>query len=157
MVHWDMKIESAIQIDAPIETVWALTIDVEAWPALTPYMTSVTRLDAGDLRPGSQARIVQPGQRPKVWTVEERTAPSHFRWSTRLLWLDMTATHDLVTTSEGTRNTLGIALDGWGSGLVGSLMRPLVLKALRAENAGFKRAAEERSERGVEPATTAGS
>ena len=64
-----MRIEHTIDIAAPAERVWALTVDVESWPELSPTMTAVERLDGGPLRVGSTARVKQPGQRAKVWTV----------------------------------------------------------------------------------------
>ena len=35
-----MKLENVVHIGAPVEVVWALTEDVEAWPDVTPTMTS---------------------------------------------------------------------------------------------------------------------
>ena len=31
-----MKLENVQKIEAPVDTVWALTEDVERWPAITP-------------------------------------------------------------------------------------------------------------------------
>lgn len=47
-----MQITDIIDIDAPIERVWELTVDVEAWPRYTPTMTSVERLDDGEFGHG---------------------------------------------------------------------------------------------------------
>jgi len=137
-----MKIDHTIEIAAPIDLVWELTIDVESWPAISPYVTSVTRLDGGEIRPGSRARIKQPGQGARVWTVDECAAPHRFVWSTRVLWLGMTATHELAPSGEGTRNDLRLDLGGRGASVVGALFGGLVRKVLAAENEGFKRAAE---------------
>ena len=57
-----MRIEDSIDIAAPVERVWELTMDVESWPQLTPTITSVKRLDHGPLAVGSAARIKQPAQ-----------------------------------------------------------------------------------------------
>ena len=64
-----MKLENVMHIGAPVEVVWALTEDVEAWPDVTPTMTSVERLEDGPLAVGSQASIKRPGQGARVWTV----------------------------------------------------------------------------------------
>jgi len=139
-----MRIDHSIKIAAPLRTVWDLTVDVESWPEISPYVTRATRLDPGELRPGSRVRIKQPGQGPRVWTVDQYRAPDLFVWSTRVLWLTMTATHELAPAGDGTRNDLAIDLTGRGSGVLGLLLGGMVRKVLRAENEGFKRAAESR-------------
>lgn len=139
-----MRIDDSIDIAAPVRTVWDLTVEVEGWPAISPYVTRVTRLDPGELRSGSRARIKQPGQGPRVWTVDRCRAPDLFVWSTRVLWLTMTATHEITPARDGTRNLVAIDLTGPGSALFGFLLRGMVRKVLRTENEGFKRTAESR-------------
>src|SRR5690242_2704258 len=51
-----MTYRTAIDIDAPVERVWEVLMDVERWPDWSPTMTSVERLEPGMLRPGSSAR-----------------------------------------------------------------------------------------------------
>ena len=137
-----MRIEHTIDIAAPAERVWALTVDVESWPDLSPTMTAVERIDDGALRVGSTARVKQPGQRAKVWTVTAVEPGRRFAWRSRVLGTDMTATHTLHPTNDGTANTLTIDMAGRGSGLVGRVIGGQIHKALATENAGFKRAAE---------------
>jgi len=55
-----MRFENTIEIDAPADRVWALTTDVESWPAITPTMTKVERLDNGPFHATSTARVKQP-------------------------------------------------------------------------------------------------
>ncbi|MFI1912252.1 SRPBCC family protein [Nocardia sp. NPDC020380] len=47
-------------IKAPLEKIWNLHTDVEAWPSWQPPVTSVHRLDSGPLQPGSQFRWTMP-------------------------------------------------------------------------------------------------
>lgn len=137
-----MKIEHEIEIAAPVARVWRLTVDVEAWPSFTPTMRKVQRLDEGELAVGSRARIDQPGQPPRVWTVTELELERRFAWTTRALGVSMVATHDLVATDRGTRNVVGVHLPGILGGLLGILLRRPLLKAITTENLGFKEAAE---------------
>ena len=135
-------ITSVELIEAPVDQVWALTIDVERWPELTPTMTSVERLDDGPLRVGSTARIVQPRQRPTVWTVTRLDAPHAFEWQAKVGTLTMTARHHLEAEGDGCRNHLDLVLTGFGHGLAARLLGGTMRQAIATENAGFKREAE---------------
>ena len=136
-----MKVEHELVIRAPVDDVWALTVDVERWPELTPTMTSVERLDDGPLQVGSRARVSQPRQRPRVWTVTRLEAPHLFEWSTTLGPLAMRAEHLLEEVPEGCRNTLRVEVTGRGAALF-SLARRVLAEAIETENEGFRRAAE---------------
>lgn len=137
-----MTVEDRIEIDAPVSRVWARTIDIEGWPAFTPTIDRVERLDRGELRVGSRARLDQPGQPERVWTVTELEPGRRFAWSTRFLAWSMTASHELVPTDGGTTNVLRVDLEGPAAGLVGALLRRPLRKAIATENRGFKAAVE---------------
>ncbi len=137
------EIASDVTIEASIEQVWALTIDIEQWPALTPTMTSVARLDDGPLRVGSSARVVQPRQRPTIWTVTRIDAPHTFEWQTKVLTVTMTARHHLVPVGDTCRNELRVDLSGPGSGILGRVLGSTMRGAIETENQGFKRQAEQ--------------
>jgi len=137
-----MIIEHSLEISAPIRSVWELTVDPGSWAAANPNVTGATALDDPPLGPGSRVRIEQRGMRPRVWTVLEHRAPNRFVWSTRLLWLTMTASHDLAATGSGTLNSLAVRLDGPGAGILGRLLRRPMVSALQAENEGMKGFAE---------------
>jgi carbon monoxide dehydrogenase subunit G len=42
-----MKWTNTLMMDAPAELIWELNTDVERWPARTPTVQSVERLDDG--------------------------------------------------------------------------------------------------------------
>ena len=50
----------------------------------------------------------------------------------------MRATHELEKEGAGTRNTLRVEMKGFWAALLSPLLRPMVRKALRQENAGLK-------------------
>lgn len=139
-----MKLENTQHIDAAIDVVWALTEDVERWPDTTPTMTSVERLDEGPLAVGSQARIKQPGQRARVWTVTRFEQGRLFAWSTSALGTHMEGSHHLSEDGTGCVNRLELEITGGTAGLVGRLFGRQLLKAITTENEGFKQAAESR-------------
>lgn len=137
-----MRIEHSIEIAAPVERVWALTVDVEAWPEHTPTITRVERLDDGPLTVGSKARIKQPAQAERVWTVTDLQPRRRFAWATRAMGTTMTGGHELVQTEVGTRNTLTVEIEGPLAPLVGLIARRPIMKAITTENEGFRTAAE---------------
>ncbi len=136
-----MRLENEIAIAAPAETVWALTLDVERWPEISPTMTEITRLDDGPLAVGSQARVKQPAQRARVWTVT-RLEPNHYEWDATMGPIRLRGGHHVTPTDTGCTNLLTLDVDGFGSGLFALLAKGTLAKALQQENEGFKDAAE---------------
>lgn len=137
-----MRIEHSIEIAAPVERVWDLTMDVEAWPQHTPTITSVRRLEEGPMRIGSTARIKQPAQAERTWTVTVLEPQRRFAWATKAMGMRMTGGHDLQPAPGGMRNTLSVEIEGALTPVLGPLLRRTMLKAITQENEGFKRAAE---------------
>ena len=138
-----MRIEHTIEIDAPIQRVWEVTLDVESWAKHTPTIESIERLDDGPITIGSQARIKQPGQGAKVWTVSQLDRQKRFAWSTKAFGATMTGDHLLEAKDDhATRNTLAIEMNGGLAPVVGALLRRPILAAITKENKGFKAAAE---------------
>lgn len=137
-----MRWTDSTRIDAPADIVWQLTTDVEAWPATTPTMQSVKRLDDGPLRVGSQARVKQPAQAEAVWTVTGLEPGREFSWETTRRGLVLTGTH--TVTADGSRCHNTLALDATGALAVplGLVLGAAFRRVLRTENAGFKAAAE---------------
>ncbi len=137
-----MKISDTVQIAAPIDRVWDVTIDVEAWPQHTSTITSVDLLGDRPLAVGSSARLKQPAQRAKVWTVTVLEPNARFEWASSVAGQTMTARHELDRSDTGTTNTLTVELDGRLAPVLGVLIGRPIRKALAIENAGIKRAAE---------------
>jgi len=137
-----MRIDNTIEIEAPVDRVWELTLDVESWPHHTPTMTMITRLDSSPLAVGSEVRIKQPAQRARVWTVAAVEPGKLFAWTARVMGTTMTGAHALAPSPTGTTQTLTIDIKGPLSRSVGALLRRSISKALATENRGFKEAAE---------------
>ena len=137
-----MRVEHSIEIDAPAQRVWNITLDVESWPHHTPTIESIERLDAGPLTIGSRARVKQPGQGAKVWTVSQLDPEKRFAWWTKTLGTTMTGIHLVDGSDAGTTSTLAIEIDGPLAPIVGAVVRRPVLAAITRENQGIKQAAE---------------
>jgi uncharacterized membrane protein len=137
-----MHIEDRVEIEASTDDVWALTVDVERWPGITPTITSVERLGDEPFGVGSQARIKQPRQRPAVWTVTSFEAGRHFAWATSVLGMRMEGGHHLEGDATRTVNMLTLDVTGPMAPILGRLVAGQLRKAIATENQGFKRVAE---------------
>jgi uncharacterized membrane protein len=137
------SLRSELLIQAEIEQVWALTLDVERWPLLTPTITEVVLLDDGPLAVGSRARVTQPRQRPSVWTVSRLEPGSTFEWWTKVGPITMTGGHHLRPDGRGCVNLLTLDISGRGASLVGRLVGRHIGESIERENRGFQLAAEE--------------
>ncbi len=140
-----MEIRDQIDIAAPPSVVFALTIDVEQWPSITPTVTTAKRLDDGPLKVGSRAQLTQPGLPPTVWTVSALEQDRLFAWDATVRGTHMTASHVIEPTAAGCRNTLSMTVTGRGSWLFGLLFGSKVRRTLSTENESFRREAERRA------------
>ena len=136
-----MHIDNTLAIAAPVHRVWDLTIDIERWPTLTPTILSVERIDDGDLRVGSSARVRQPRMPLAVWTVTELEPLSRFVWEAQILGSRFVGGHHLTSMSDGTRNVLTLDVSGWTAGLLAVTAGSAMRQAIATENDGFRRAA----------------
>ena len=136
-----MDIQHTLTIPAPVDTVWALTIDVERWPQVMPTVTRVDRLDDGPLAVGSSARLEQPGLRPAVWTVTTFEPGRRFAWTSRLLGAPIVGRHDIEPVADGARNTLTLELGGLRGRLIGTFFGSRLYATLATENESFRKAA----------------
>ncbi len=135
-------LEHTIEISAPVDRVWAMTLDVESWPEFSPTMTTIERLETGPIAVGSTARVKQPGQGAKIWTVSALDEERTFAWQTKFMGTTMTGGHHLAPTTTGTQQRLTIDIDGPLASVVGALLGRPLRKAIAAENKGFAAAAE---------------
>jgi carbon monoxide dehydrogenase subunit G len=128
----------AVSIDAPPEKVFGVLCDVERWPAWTPTMLSVQRLDSGPFRIGSSARIHQPKLRPTVWKVTEFEDNRNFTWVTSGPGLRMKAGHALRPEGAGTRVELSMEISGFMAPLVSRIYGGLIREYVTTESQNLK-------------------
>jgi uncharacterized membrane protein len=138
-----MTYRTAIDIDAPVERVWAVLMDVERWPDWSPTMTSVERLEPGMLRPGSSARIKQPRLPLAVWRVTELVPHRSFTWSAHARGVTTVARHVVAVREEGGTRALG-EIDQYGPlALLAKVFYPRLTKRyLKQEAEGLKHTCE---------------
>jgi carbon monoxide dehydrogenase subunit G len=134
-----MRYEETTVVDAPIEQVWRLTTDIQDWAAFLPTVQRLERLDTGELRVGSSARIKQPRQSTAVWTVTCIDPAREFSWETSRMGVRMIGRHLLEATGAGTRMTLVLETSGAGAGLLTALFGGMMRSSLRRETESFAR------------------
>lgn len=137
-----MKLENSIHIDAPRETVWSVTEDIDRWSEWTPTVESIQRLDQGSFDVGSTALIKQPGQPEARWIVTSLTRGESFTWESNIRGIRVIATHELASAQNGTRNLLRIELSGFVALLLWPLIRSSVRRSIEQENTGLKKRCE---------------
>lgn len=138
-----MNFDVTVEIEAKAERVWRVLVDVETWPSWTPSMTSVERVDSGQLRVGSATRIRQRRLGSMLWRVTELNEARSFTWEARRPGLRLVASHLIEDSGPtGTKVTLSIQQDG----VLGSSMAPLTRGFARsnveAEAQGLKKHVE---------------
>lgn len=133
-----MVLEDTIEIHAPADRVWQVTIDVEAWPQWSPVMERIRREDSGDFKLGSSALIKQKQMPETRWTVTEIDPGHHFSWQARVFGIDMIATHIITPGERAVTSLLRIEMKGLTIKLLGFILKPLVAYSLKEENKGLK-------------------
>ena len=140
-----MEQSTSVDVAAPPERVWEVLTDVERWPEWTPTVTSVRRLDGGELRPGSRARVSQPRLPETEYLVTELEPGRSFTWVATGPGVVTTARHHLEPLLEGgTRVRLSVSQAGWLGSVMGRLYRGLTDRYLANEAEGLKGRCEER-------------
>ena len=135
-----------VRIDAPAPVVWAVLMDLEAWPTWAPQFQRIRRLDAGPLKLGSRVDVRPKAMPGAVWRITEFEDGRLFTWATSLApGLRIVGGHELATDDESTRATFWLEADG----LLGRLLAPLLRRALFSRNTrtaseGLKREVERR-------------
>ena len=133
-----MILEDTIEINAPADRVWQVSTDVESWPKWAPAMEKIRREDSGDFKRGSSALIKQKQMPETRWTVTEINPGHSFSWETRVMGMDMIATHIITPGEQAVTNLLRIEMDGLTIKLLGFMIKPLVKQSLKQENQGLK-------------------
>jgi hypothetical protein len=136
------RFSTSIDIQAPPARVWAIMSDVERWHEWTASITSVERVDAGEMRVGSTARVKQPKLAPANFIVTEWQPERGFDWVTRNPLVTATGRHWIASIPGGSRVTLGVEFSGPLAGLIAWLYGGLTTRYVQMEAEGLKRRSE---------------
>jgi len=133
---------TTVDIQAPLDRIWAALRDIEHWPEWTPTVISVRPLEAGPLAVGTRAIVRQPKLLPARWRVTAIEEGRSFTWVTGGPGMLVTARHSIEGATNGSRVTLSIDFAGVFGPIVARLTRGLNTRYLDLEARGLKRRAE---------------
>ena len=133
-----MDREHTIHIEAGIDAVWDVLVDVERWSEWTPTMTWIRPVEDGPLEEGSVLNIKQPRLRPTAWTITAIEPKRSFTWRSSGAGVATEADHEVTSTPDGSSLTLRVRQSGWLSGLSGLVGGRAVQRTLETEAAGLK-------------------
>ena len=137
-----MRSETSISIAAPVERVWAVMVDVAHWPEWTPTIRSVQRLDEGEFRVGSRARIRQPKLPSAVWELSSLEPGREFTWQNVSPGLWSVGGHRVEPENGGTSVTLWIEQTGLMAPLLALFYGSLTQRYVRTEAESLKKRCE---------------
>ena len=145
-----MEEREQVIIDAPPEVVWRVMTDVERWPEWTPTTERIERLDEGDFRLGSRARVKLKRVPASVWRVTDFQPGRAFTWETES-GVKASGEHIVEPDGGGSKVTLVAS----ATGVLATLFAPVAFFTtrgnVRIEADGLKRRCE------LEAASTSGS
>jgi uncharacterized membrane protein len=141
-----VNFETTVEINAPLDTVWEILVDVDRWPEWTRSISAVKRLDEGAVGVGSRVRIKQPRMTALVWQVAEFEPGVSFTWRTASLGVTIIGTHRLTRTNdERVSVTFGIRQSGALAPMIALLTAARTKRYVQMEADGLKRRAEDAS------------
>lgn len=138
-----MDVETAVEIDASSEDVWAVMTDVERWPEWTTSVKRAERLDDGPLRVGSRARLKQPWFPPVVWEVTDLEPARSFSWTAKNVGITSVGEHRITPRGSGAV-TVSLSLHQQGplAPLLAIVTSKLTRRYVEAEAQGLRRRCE---------------
>jgi hypothetical protein len=138
-----LRLEVSTSVSAPVERVWQTIMDVERWPEWTASVTSIEKLEPGELKVGSKVRIRQPKLPPTVWTVSRLEPGRRMEWEAKAPGSHTIAWHVAEPAADGTsRAILGIDQRGVFFKLTGWYFNKLTREYVNMELAGLKQRSE---------------
>jgi len=110
-----MRFSSSVEINAPVEKVWALVDKIEEWPQWMPSIKKIERVSEGPLTVGSQLSVTVKVSRLTVnlpMTITEFVPERSVVILGRALGTNLTRFYTLEPVNGKTRLTIGGEVSG---------------------------------------------
>jgi hypothetical protein len=133
-----MLIQDSVSINAPLDVVWDVTVDVDSWHEWSPTVTSIKRIEPGEFGMDKSAVVKQPQMPELIWRVTQYIPLTEFTWTTQMPGLSMTGSHLISREGDATISVLTLNMTGILSVIAAIGLRARAVKTLKVENAGLK-------------------
>jgi uncharacterized membrane protein len=138
-----MEYRTSIEINAPLEKVWAVLADVERWPEWTKSMEHLDIVGGSELKRGVKVRIKQPRLPAMVWDVTELETYRVLTWQAKSGGVTSVGDHRLsVAPDDRVVAELSIRQTGLLASLVGLFTAGVTRRYAQMEAEGLKRRSE---------------
>jgi hypothetical protein len=115
-------INRAFVVDVPLETAWHHLARVQAWPSWAKHINAVELTPPGEVTSQSKGALHLRNGLTTTFQMQEFRPFEHWKWVGPLLWLIIYYDHTFMAlTSQQTRLTFLVAVEGWGVSFFGRL------------------------------------
>jgi uncharacterized membrane protein len=117
-----MRFSASVEINTPVETVWALVNEIEDWPKWIPSLKKIEKLSEGPLNKGSRVLVVAKSivKVNLFMTITEFISQQRVVMEGRVLGVKMTRYYEL---SPFDKNKTRLTAGGEVTGLLAFLVR----------------------------------
>jgi hypothetical protein len=136
------KFNIAVDIEAPLERVWQVMIDIDQWHEWTDSISSVKRLNNGPFAEGTLVLIKQPKFPPALWKITEIVPLKSFTWTSVGPGMHAVASHRIETVDRKTRVTLSMDYQGFLGAAFGRMTGGITERYMAMEAAGLRKRVE---------------
>ena len=137
-----MRHEVTVEIEAPVERVWQVLVEVQRWPEWTASMENLTLSGAGPLHEGATVVIKQPRVAEMIWQVTDFRPLRGFTWETSGPGFKTVARHEIEGRGRATTARLVIEQTGLVAMLIGPFIKGMTKRYVAMEAAGLKQRSE---------------
>lgn len=140
-----MRFNQEIEINATVEEVWKVLINVDRWHEWTPSINGISRIDSSPMGIGCELIVLQPELPESIWTVTSFNPGRNFTWSRGNVLVKVTAEHQLEIQQNKTIANLSIEFKGLLGRMAARQNKTLVENYLTLEAQGLKKRCERQS------------
>jgi hypothetical protein len=139
-----MQVVKSVRIAARREHIWEVLSDVTRWSEWTESITDIRFFGADSLALGNRVEIRQPRIPRAIWCVTKFRPPEGFTWESHAHGAHTVGKHWIKIDNDGIHCVVVLTLEQ--TGLVAAVMRPFMIKRVRAyldmEAEGLKKRCE---------------
>jgi hypothetical protein len=138
-----MRLEHAVDVEAPHQRVWDVLTDLESWPRRIETVDEAELLTPPPIGIGTRLRLAQPKLPEAVYEVISWDPPSSFELRSKSSGVTTVAGHRVEALDDGrARLTLTLEMRGLLVPIFGRMFKGVTERYMATEARDVKRAAE---------------